>query len=80
MMRTWTSFLPSLWPLQRAPAAGAVLGTLPPVLSSRHNPLRWALLTMPAEPCGPFLVHRVQWGRPSASESLEALILWEEGQ
>lgn len=76
-MRTWTSFLPSLWPLQRAPAAGAVLGTLPPVPSSRHNPLRWALVTTPAEPCWPFLGHRVQWGLQSAPESLEALTLWE---
>lgn len=57
-MRTWTSFLPSLWP-QRAPAAGAVLGTLPLVPSSRHKSLKQALLAMPADPFWLFIGHRL---------------------
>ena len=66
MMRTWTLSPPNLWPLQHAPAAGAVLGTLPPVPSSRQNPLRWVLLTMPAESTWPIRGDRVWWELSSA--------------
>lgn len=76
MMRTWTSFPPSLWPLQRVPAPGAVLGTLSLVPSSRHNPLKWTLLAVPAEPFS--ALHRSQSTVETAisPESLEVQT-WE---
>lgn len=74
-MRTWTSFPPSLWPPRRAPAVGAVLGTLSPVPSNRQAP-KWALLAVPMEPFGLFIGHRLQWELLSAPESLEVLA-WE---
>lgn len=58
MMRTWTLFPPSLWP-QHAPAAGAVLGTLSLVPSSRHKCLKQALLAIPADPFWLFIGHRL---------------------
>lgn len=76
MTRTWTSFPPSLWPPQHAPAPGAVLGTLPPAPSSRHDSLRWALLTVLAELCWPFIGHTVQRGLLPA-QVMEGTGAWE---